>query len=49
MIDLLRVAERVAAAGYRGRHEVEVLSNRWWRENPETVVKTVLERFRSVM
>lgn len=49
VIDLRRFAERVTAAGYRGRHEVEVLSNRWWREDPETVVATVLERFRSVM
>lgn len=49
VIDFRRFAERVAAAGYRGRHEVEILSNRWWRESPETVVTTVLERFRRVM
>ena len=49
VIDLRRLAERVTAAGYRGRHEVEILSSRWWREDPETVVATVLERFRSVM
>ena len=49
VIDFRRFAERVAAAGYRGRHEVEILSSRWWREDPETVVATVLERFRSVM
>ena len=49
VIDLRRFAEHVTAAGYRGRHEVEILSNRWWRESPETVVATVLERFRSVM
>ena len=49
MIDLRRFAGLVAAAGYRGRHEVEILSARWWREDPDTVVATVLERFRSVM
>ena len=49
VIDLRRFAECVTAAGYRGRHEVEILSGRWWREDPETVVATVLERFRSVM
>ena len=49
VIDFRRFAERVSAAGYRGRHEVEILSSRWWREDPETVVATVLERFRSVM
>ena len=49
VIDLRRFAERVTAAGYHGRHEVEILSSRWWHEAPETVVATVLERFRSVM
>ena len=49
VIDFRRFAERVTAAGYRGRHEVEILSSRWWREDPETVVATVLERFRTVM
>ena len=49
VIDFRRFAERVTAAGYRGCHEVEILSNRWWREDPETVVATVLERFRSAM
>ena len=49
VIDFRRFAERVTEAGYRGRHEVEILSNRWWREDPETVVATVLERFRTVM
>ena len=49
VIDLRRFAECVAAAGYRGRHEVEILSGRWWREAPETVVATVIERFRGVM
>ena len=49
VIDLRRFAERVTAAGYRGRHEVEILSSRWWREDPDTVVATVVERSRSAM
>ena len=49
VIDLRRFAERVAAAGYDGRHEVEILSTRWWREDPHAVVATVIDRFRSVM
>ena len=49
VIDLRRFAERVTAAGYRGCHEVEILSTRWWREDPDTVVATVVERFRSAM
>ena len=32
VIDLRRFAERVAMAGYHGFHEVEILSNRWWRK-----------------
>ena len=49
VIDLRRFAERVTAAGYRGPHEVEILSSRWWREDPDAVVATVVERFRSAM
>ena len=49
VIDLRRFAERVTAAGYRGCHEVEILSTRWWREDPDAVVATVVERFRSAM
>ena len=49
VIDLRRFAERVTAAGYRGLHEVEILSSRWWREDPEVVVATVIDRFHSVM
>lgn len=49
VIDLRRFAERVTAAGYRGYHEVEILSSRWWREDPDAVVATVVERFRSAM
>ena len=49
VIDLRRIAERVTAAGYRGHHEVEILSSRWWREDPDAVVATVVERFRSAM
>ena len=49
VIDLRRFAERVTATGYRGSHEVEILSSRWWREDPDAVVATVVERFRSAM
>ena len=49
VIDLKRFADWMTAAGYGGRHEVEILSTRWWREDPDVVVATVLDRFRSVM
>ena len=49
VIDLRRFAGYVTAAGYRGSHEVEILSSRWWREDPDTVVATVIERFHRVM
>ena len=49
VIDLRLFAERVGAAGYHGFHEVEILSSRWWREDPDAVIATVVERFRSAM
>jgi hypothetical protein len=32
------------AAGYRGLHEVEIFSERWWAEDPRTVLATCIER-----
>ena len=49
VIDLQRFAALVEAAGYRGHHEVEILSSRWWAEDPDAVLATVKERFASVM
>jgi sugar phosphate isomerase/epimerase len=49
VIDLQRFAALVEAAGYRGHHEVEILSSRWWAQDPDAVVATVKERFASVM
>jgi sugar phosphate isomerase/epimerase len=49
VIALRHFSALVAAAGYRGAHDVEILSKRWWATDPEVVVATVKERFASLM
>lgn len=49
VIDLRRFAGRVTAAGYHGHHEVEIFSSRWWQEDPDAVVATVVGRFHRAM
>jgi sugar phosphate isomerase/epimerase len=44
VIDLPRVRGWMEAAGYRGLHEVEIFSNRWWAEDPVFVLATCIER-----
>ena len=44
VIDLRRIRGWMAAAGYRGMHEVEIFSARWWDEEPEQVLATCRER-----
>ena len=45
VIDLPRLSGLVAAAGYDGPVEVEILSSRWWAEDPDDVVRTARKRF----
>ena len=45
VIDLPRLSAAVAATGYDGPVEVEVLSTRWWAEDPDEVVRTARKRF----
>ena len=45
LIDLPRLSQRVAATGYTGPVEVEVLSSRWWARDADEVLRTVRERF----
>ena len=49
VIDLQQFRALVDATGYSGHHEVEILSSRWWSEDPEHVVKTVQQRFAVAM
>jgi len=39
----------VEAAGYDGFCEAEILSQRWWDEDPDTVLSTLVDRHRCVV
>jgi len=45
LIDLPRLSRLVAEAGFSGPVEVEILSNHWWAQDPDDVVRTVRKRF----
>jgi len=45
VIDIPRIRAWVEQAGYRGFHEVEILSaNNWWKRDPDEVLSTIKER-----
>jgi sugar phosphate isomerase/epimerase len=44
VIDIPRLRALAQAAGYAGAVEVEILSHRWWREDPEEVLRLMRER-----
>jgi sugar phosphate isomerase/epimerase len=48
VIDLPRIRGWMTAAGYRGFHEVEIFSDRWWKADPDLVLDTCIERHRDV-
>jgi sugar phosphate isomerase/epimerase len=48
VIDLPRIRQWMEAAGYRGFHEVEIFSNRWWKTDPDVVLDTCIRRHRDV-
>jgi len=43
VIDLPALRMLVESAGYRGFHEVEILSTRWWQRDPDEVLRIVRE------
>jgi sugar phosphate isomerase/epimerase len=48
VIDIPRIRGWVEAAGYEGRHEVEIFSaENWWKRDPDEVLETCLERHRT--
>jgi sugar phosphate isomerase/epimerase len=48
VIDLPRIRGWVEGAGYTGMHEVEIFSELdWWRRDPDEVLRTCVERYRS--
>ena len=44
VIDIPRIRAMAEAAGYKGFVEFELLSRRWWAEDPETVLRIVKQR-----
>ena len=48
VIDIAGIRREVEALGYSGAHEVEILSTRWWGEDPDFVLSTMIERHQSV-
>ncbi len=46
VIDIPAIRAMAEAAGWHGGVEVEILSNRWWAEDPETVMRAVLASHR---
>jgi sugar phosphate isomerase/epimerase len=48
VIDIPRMRALAEAAGYRGAIECELLSRRWWAEDPDLVLQTIRERHATV-
>lgn len=49
VIDIPKIRGWVEKAGYDGYHEVEIFSAEdWWKRNPDEVVGTCIERYRTV-
>jgi sugar phosphate isomerase/epimerase len=46
VIDLPGLRALVEAQGYQGFHEVEIFSNRWWKEDADAVLQLIRERHR---
>ncbi len=46
VIDLPLLRSWMEANGYRGFHEVEIFSNRWWQRDPDDVLATCKARHR---
>ncbi len=45
VIDLPRIRAWMEASGYRGFHEVEIMSaQNWWRRDPDEVLEVMRER-----
>jgi len=47
VIDIPAIRAMAEAVGYRGFTEVEILSRRWWAEEPEAVLRMVKQRHAS--
>ena len=49
VIDIKRLRAAVEAAGFAGYSEIEIFSNAWWDKPMDRVLRTCIERHRSVV
>ena len=50
VIDMAKIHRWMRSAGYRGPVEVEIFSERhWWRQDPDVVVATAVDRCRRIL
>ena len=50
VIDIPAIRAMVEATGYIGFCDVEILSaNNWWKRDPDEVLRTCIERHRTVV
>jgi sugar phosphate isomerase/epimerase len=49
LIDIPHIRGLVEATGYDGLIEVEIFSQDWWQREPDQVLRTVAERYRTVV
>jgi sugar phosphate isomerase/epimerase len=49
VIDIKSIRSAVEAQGFKGYSEIEIFSNGWWDKPIDEVVKTCIERHRSVV
>jgi len=49
VIDIRRVRAAVEAQGYAGYSEIEIFSNDWWAKPVDEVLRTCIERHRTVV
>jgi len=47
VIDIARLRGVVEAAGYDGYNEVEIMSDVWWKRDPDELIATCIDRHRS--
>lgn len=49
VIDIRAIRKQVEDVGYDGHCEVEILSNRWWAEDPDAIMEILVERHQTVV
>jgi sugar phosphate isomerase/epimerase len=49
LIDIPHIRGLVEATGYAGPIEVEIFSQDWWRRDADEVLRTLAERYQTVV